>query len=65
MAMTANRPDVPFSFDDVGHWFSSPHAEQMMYSLVKAKLDRLCAHLHQKRLFAVRVCPLERFGDQV
>ena len=30
MAMTANRPDVPFSFDDLGHWFSSPHAEQMM-----------------------------------
>ena len=26
----ANRPDVPFSLDDVGHWFSSPHAEQMM-----------------------------------
>ena len=30
MAMTANRPDVPFSLGDVGHWFSSPHAEQMM-----------------------------------
>ena len=26
------RPDVPFNFslDDVGHWFSSSHAEQMM-----------------------------------
>ena len=30
-----------------------------------AKLDRLCVHLQQKRLFAVRVCPLERFGEQV
>ena len=62
MAMTANRPDVPFSLDDVGHWFSSLHAEQMMWSLVigKAKLDRLCAHLQQKRPFAVCVCPLER-----
>ena len=30
MSMTANRPDVPFSLDDVAHWFSSPHAEQMM-----------------------------------
>ena len=29
-AMTANRPDVPLSLDVVGHWFSSPYAEQMM-----------------------------------
>ena len=29
--MTANRPDEPFTLDDVGHWFSSgPHAEQVM-----------------------------------
>ena len=30
MVMTANLPDVTFSLDYVEHWFSSPHAEQMM-----------------------------------
>ena len=29
-ALTANNPDRPFGFDDVGDWFSSPHAGQMM-----------------------------------
>ena len=30
VALTANGRDWPFGFDDVGDWFSSPHAEQMM-----------------------------------
>ena len=30
VALTANDPDRPFGFDDIGDWFSSPHAEKMM-----------------------------------
>ena len=30
VALAANNPDRPFNFDDVGHSFSSPHAEQMI-----------------------------------
>ena len=31
----------------------------------KAKLDRLCAHLQQRRLFVVRVCPLVNSSGEI